>query len=260
MEDNTIECTKCYNIITKDELYSHMRYGKKIVYDYCRPCFLKKKKEYNDSRKEDYKKYNSSDEVRKRRRERNKVRRKEDPAYRLTESSKARIHEVLKEYKGCTSSKLLDCSSKKLKHWITIQMDDTMNWDNYGKEWHIDHVVPISFFDITDKSQQYLAFHWSNLRPLNANKNVSKWNKIDEEYIISHYNFVKTFIKNNQEYQVSVERCLWQRMELWYGKNLQDETVSFEDKLKWAIRNQAPNVRISNGDNDENDGEGSETR
>ena len=41
-------------------------------------------------------------------------------------------------------------------------------------------------------------------------------------------------------YQTDAERCLWQRLELWYGKNSQDRASSFEDMLKWAIRSQAP--------------------
>jgi hypothetical protein len=32
---------------------------------------------------------------------------------------------------------------------------------------------------------------------------------------------------------------LWQRLELWNGKNPQDE-VAFEQQLKWAIRSQVP--------------------
>jgi hypothetical protein len=41
-------------------------------------------------------------------------------------------------------------------------------------------------------------------------------------------------------YQVNIERCLWQRIELWYGKNPHDKDTDFEQHLKWAIRTQAP--------------------
>ena len=40
-------------------------------------------------------------------------------------------------------------------------------------------------------------------------------------------------------YQVNIERCLWQRLELWYGNNPQN-TIAFEEQLKWAIRSQVP--------------------
>jgi hypothetical protein len=187
-----------------------------------------------------YTNYNKSNEVRKRRRERNKERRKTDPTFKINESCKARIHEILNGYKNCTSSKLIGCTREQIIKWMEFQLEPGMTLENHGSEWHIDHVVPISFFDNTKHEQQILCFNWSNLRPLNSSKNISKFNKIDKDYILSHYNTLNTFSKSNQEYQIDTERCLWQRIELWYGKNLQDEEVSFEEILKWAIRNQAP--------------------
>jgi hypothetical protein len=41
-------------------------------------------------------------------------------------------------------------------------------------------------------------------------------------------------------YQVDIERCLWQRIELWYGNNPHDKNTDYEQYLKWAIRIQAP--------------------
>ena len=51
-----------------------------------------------------------------------------------------------------------------------------MNWENYGK-WHIDHIKPISKFDMTDQEEQKKCFHWSNLQPLWAEENISKGDK-----------------------------------------------------------------------------------
>lgn len=45
------------------------------------------------------------------------------------------------------------------------------------------------------------------------------------------------------QYQTTVEKHWWQRLELWYGKNLyDDETCIHTRYLKWAIRSQDPNV------------------
>ncbi len=50
-----------------------------------------------------------------------------------------------------------------------------MTWDNHGLYgWHIDHVVPLSSFDLTDHKQVKKACHWFNLQPLWAKENLSK--------------------------------------------------------------------------------------
>lgn len=252
---------ECFDCEIYKEMHSKMNKGVKEYYNRCKPCFLAYKKKYNDLKKDKFKAYNATEEVRKRRRERNKVRRKTEPAYKIIESSKARIHEVLKAYKGCTSSDLLNCTRQQLLDWLEYNWSEGMTWENHGNgegKWHIDHVVPVSFFDNTKKDEQLMCFHWSNLRPLYGAENISKWNRVDENYIKTHYDSIQTFLEtDDQGYQTSAERCLWQRLELWYGNNPrhEDDDSTFEDHLKWAIRSQA-----SSSVTDEDEEEGSETR
>jgi len=57
---------------------------------------------------------------------------------------------------------------------------EAMNWDNYGfRGWHIDHVIPLSAFDLTDREQMLKACHHTNLQPLWAEDNLRKGAKID---------------------------------------------------------------------------------
>ena len=252
----------CKDCNIHKEMHSKMNKGEIEYYNRCKPCFLAYKKAYNDARKEKYRAYNATEEVHKRRRERNKVRRKTEPAYKITESCKARIHSVLNGYKGMTSSDLLNCTRQQLLDWLEYNWSDGMTWENHGNgegKWHIDHVVPISFFNVENEEEQLMCFHWSNLRPLYGSDNISKWNSVNESYIKTHYDCVKEFLETeNHGYQTSIERCLWQRLELWYGNNPRhedDNESTFEDHLKWAIRSQA-----SESVNDEDYEEGSETR
>lgn len=54
-----------------------------------------------------------------------------------------------------------------------------MSWDNYGfSGWHIDHILPLASFDLTDPAQQSECFNFKNLRPLWAKDNLSKGAKV----------------------------------------------------------------------------------
>lgn len=52
--------------------------------------------------------------------------------------------------------------------------NEEMTWDNYGSKWHIDHTIPLASFDLTDREQFLKAVHFSNLKPMWAEENLSK--------------------------------------------------------------------------------------
>ena len=52
-----------------------------------------------------------------------------------------------------------------------------MNWNNYSN-WHIDHIISLSSFDLEDEQQQRLAVHYTNLQPMWWFENLSKGKKI----------------------------------------------------------------------------------
>jgi len=51
-----------------------------------------------------------------------------------------------------------------------------MTWDNHG-EWEIDHIRPLTSFDLVDRLQFLEAVHYTNLQPLWAGENRKKRNK-----------------------------------------------------------------------------------
>jgi hypothetical protein len=44
--------------------------------------------------------------------------------------------------------------------------------------WHIDHIKPLSKFNLQDRNEFLKANHYTNLQPLWAEENISKGNKI----------------------------------------------------------------------------------
>ena len=82
---------------------------------------------------------------------------------------------VDKKYKYKKSNDLLGCSINYLRTHLKKQFKPGMNWENYGfKGWHIDHIKPVSSFNLKCPVQQMACFHYSNLQPLWACENLSK--------------------------------------------------------------------------------------
>ena len=48
-----------------------------------------------------------------------------------------------------------------------------MSFDNYG-EWHLDHIVPCYYFDLTKFQDRQKCFHYTNIQPLWAKDNLVK--------------------------------------------------------------------------------------
>jgi hypothetical protein len=64
-----------------------------------------------------------------------------------------------------------------LKKYIESKFKEGMSWDNYGVYgWHLDHIIPLS----SAKNEEELKSlcHYTNLQPLWAFDNLSKFNKI----------------------------------------------------------------------------------
>jgi 5-methylcytosine-specific restriction endonuclease McrA len=73
---------------------------------------------------------------------------------------------------------LCGISGVKLREWIESKFTKSMTWENYGKRWHLDHIFPISRFDLSDPEQVKVACNWQNLQPLLRKANARKSDKI----------------------------------------------------------------------------------
>lgn len=108
------------------------------------------------------------------RREYLRTRKAVDMNFRLACNLRNRLYSVLKQgYKSGSAIADLGCSIDDLKSWLEQNFKPGMSWDNYG-EWHIDHIVPLSSVDLTDRKQLKKVCHWFNLQPLWADENLSK--------------------------------------------------------------------------------------
>jgi hypothetical protein len=152
-------------------------------------------------------------------RERRYKRLEYDFAYQLLTNQRSYVYQTLKKIgvkKENMTLKYLGCTSGTLKEWIEFQFDKDMNWQNYPKIWTIDHILPLSLFDLTKKEHQDIAFNWKNLQPLKDN--YGKHNKLRcHEFwnsVISACRFIKLQKLDQSEYQGIRESICWLREKL----------------------------------------------
>ena len=104
-------------------------------------------------------------------------RRAVNPIVRMANSMRRSIRRYLDAgQKGEMSSfEIIGCSKDDLRKHLESKFRDGMTWQNYGKHWHIDHIVPLISAKSSDEIKRLC--HWKNLQPLTAFENISKGSK-----------------------------------------------------------------------------------
>ena len=104
-------------------------------------------------------------------------RRNTDPIFKLKYIVGRFIRNSLK-CKGLSKNKktidILGCDIQFFKNYIENMFVDNMSWENYGKVWDIDHIIPLSTA-VTEEDVLKLN-HYINLQPLDSyiNRNVKR--------------------------------------------------------------------------------------
>ncbi len=74
---------------------------------------------------------------------------------------------------------LLGYTLQDLKSYIESKFTEGMTWDNYGRGgWHLDHIIPKSFFNFNNISEFKYCWSFHNLQPLWEVDNIRKSNKL----------------------------------------------------------------------------------
>jgi uncharacterized protein (DUF983 family) len=124
-----------------------------------------------------------------------KVCEREEPIQKFKRNVRSRIYLALKQNKELRTVKYLGCTSPEYMKWIFCY-DQNYNLDNHGKVWHIDHVIPLSRFNLEDKDEQMIAFNWRNTMPLSVKENLAKNNKILPVQVEQHLKCIIEYHKN----------------------------------------------------------------
>ena len=146
-------------------------------------------KKWAEQNKEHLSKYikeyreNNVDKIRQIKRDYERNRKARDPLYKLISNFRTAIYTVLKESnvdKYGHYFDILQYTPEQLINHLELQFKDTMSWDNYG-EWHVDHKLPITHFNISEMGDEEFMRCWSldNLQPMWGIENIRKSNKTE---------------------------------------------------------------------------------
>jgi hypothetical protein len=119
--------------------------------------------------------------TKKRKRERDK----KDPIKRMKACLWSRTSQIFNKQgvkKDTSSRKMFGCNILKLHCHIERKFDFYMTPTNSGKKgWHIDHIIPVSAFDVTNVVEKAVVCWYKNLQPLWWKPNIQKGDTYKEE-------------------------------------------------------------------------------
>lgn len=98
-------------------------------------------------------------------------------SYKLMKSMRAAVSRIKRfnsQVKCRKANQYLGCSIEHAARHIESQFKRGMNWTNHGRVWHIDHIIPLNAFDLSDQAQVLMCCHYTNLQPMWASDNIRK--------------------------------------------------------------------------------------
>ena len=186
------ECSDCKKNKNVSEFYQRARGG---AFSYCKDCSNIRSKNYHyknkikiNERSRNYAETNKANIREQRLTKKEKLneyqrnyarnRYKIDPVFKFKKSIRRSTSEAFGSNKKSKKTiELLGCSMEIAFCHIESLFQPGMTWDNYGSEWHIDHIIPLASAETIEETEKLC--HYSNLQPLWALENVLKSDKLD---------------------------------------------------------------------------------
>jgi len=158
---------------TEEEKKSAQSKNHKKYYQNHKDAMGAYQKEYLKNNKEKMKKWN-----REYQKDYQKLKRKTDINFKILCGLRERLNKAIHNNQKLGSAvKDLGCSVPELKIYLESKFQEGMSWDNWGQTgWHIDHIKPLSSFNLQDRDEFLKANHYTNLQPLWAEENRKKSN------------------------------------------------------------------------------------
>lgn len=183
------QCSKCLEVKLLEKFYKNKRYKDGYINN-CISCHSVLWKKYY------IEKYASvmNDRI------------KNDIIYKLKQNVKSYIHIQMKnqnKQKQEMSCVYLGCSIEFFKDWL---FHNNLNYNT--EEYHMDHVIPLSLFDLNKQEEIDIAFHWTNIQVLPKKENLKKSNNFNMIEYFNHLIKVHRYITLKTKEYISLKKNL----------------------------------------------------
>lgn len=154
---------------------------------------------------------------------------------------------------------------ENMRQWFEYQFQEGIGWDNFGKMWQFDHIIPVTYFDFLKEAELKMCWNFTNIRVEKFQLNKDRGNRLDvlaaknyfkELYEKTRYEpclrllqkidslelseFVSTdrqqsFIKDHWEYLTMIEGYSFFEFELLNsGRSIEEvkKEIEFQKKFK----------------------------
>lgn len=68
---------------------------------------------------------------------------------------------------------------QKFRKWLEIQFESGIDWDDFGKKWQFEHIIPVTYFDFSDQAELKLCWNFTNIRVEHFQRNKDRGNRLD---------------------------------------------------------------------------------
>lgn len=77
---------------------------------------------------------------------------------------------------------------ENMRQWFEYQFTSGLGWEDFGKNWQFDHIIPVTYFDFSIESELKMCWNFTNIRVENFQLKKDRGNRLD---VLAAKNFFK---------------------------------------------------------------------
>lgn len=51
-----------------------------------------------------------------------------------------------------------------LRRWFEAQFEEGNSWEDFGRKWQFEHIIPVTYFDFSDEAELKMCWNFTNIR------------------------------------------------------------------------------------------------